>query len=48
MYPPLELKPEDLKYENFTWQTEYRPTNKEDVFIWKKEVSIVDKVKKGN
>jgi len=37
MYPPLELNPEDLKYENFSWQINFRPLNKNDVFIWEKE-----------
>ncbi len=44
MYPPLELNPEDLKYENFSWQINFRPLNKNDVFIWEKE-AVPEKIK---
>ncbi len=41
LYPLRELQASELKLKGFTWQTEYRPMNKMDVFIWNRE-SLVD------
>ena len=37
LYPPNQLSVEEKKFDNFQWHINYRPLNKNDIFIWKKE-----------
>jgi lipopolysaccharide export system protein LptA len=34
LYPPFYLEPGELLYENFQWLVNYRPKNKDEIFIW--------------
>ena len=37
IYPPLSLSIKETLLENFKWDIDYRPLNKDEIFIWKKE-----------
>jgi len=37
LYPPFALEGNDLVLKDFKWYNMYRPLNKRDIFIWKKE-----------
>lgn len=34
LYPPFHLEDEELKFENFQWNEQHRPKNKDDIFVW--------------
>ncbi len=42
MYPPLSRSPESYKYPGFKWLSEFRPLNRNEVFIWKKEPETIE------
>lgn len=35
LFPPADIKPDELKLKGFSWQSEKRPLMKEDIFEWK-------------
>jgi lipopolysaccharide export system protein LptA len=37
IHPPMTLKESETKLENFKWDIAYRPENKYEIFVWKKE-----------
>jgi len=37
LYPPEQLEQEEKKFTNFQWNIKYRPLNKNEIFIWRKE-----------
>ena len=41
IHPPLSLNISDTLLPNFKWDIDYRPENKNEVFIWKKESNIL-------
>ena len=47
LYPLKELSPSELRLKGFTWQTQFRPYNKQDVFVWER-TSMVEIPKSGD
>ena len=38
MHPPLTLSEKEKKFDNFTWFINFRPLNKDEIFIWDKNI----------
>lgn len=38
LYPPDYLKDEELTFDNFQWLERFRPLNKNEIFVWEKDL----------
>ncbi len=46
MYPPENVKPQEMILKDFSWYQEYRPLKPDDIFTWKAFVNMNNKKKK--